>query len=479
MRDLSVAALILRVIPLAERDILRKDPNQRLAALMAEAGVSNKGLAKRVQEIARRRGEYVGTTHVAVQRWLDGSGIQLQTLSFLAEAFSEKLRRRISPADLGFPDARALTVHSVGSGYAVSVPEALTVLDGLTRLVPEGRAPSEALLPESDINSAVLAWLVSRPDGLDGPGAHGRRVGMRDIAAMRTAAEMFMHLDFKFGGGHGHRPLRHYFREDVLPLLGASYSHGVGRALFGVAAEISQLLAWTAYDTGNHALADRYLVATLRLTQVVDDRMMGARILTNMSHQANYLGQAPRAVRLARASVEGGRGRSTPRAMALFSAHEARALSTLGDAKGASRAMNEAERSFERAGTADDDPSWLAYMDEAELAGEFCHCFWDLKQGREAVLFAKRALDLTDPKYARTLEFCRMVLAQSQLLNGELEAAVATAGLAVENGEALQSSRFQRYVRDFQRSLAACAAEPVVREFTEKVREAVIELDSA
>ncbi|SOD62099.1 hypothetical protein SAMN06297387_104269 [Streptomyces zhaozhouensis] len=456
---------------------MAREPNHRLAALMREAGVSNKGLAKRVQDVARQRGIHLGTTHVAVQRWLNGSGIQPQTAAFLASALGEKLRRRLSPADLGFPAlSTAPTPAAPSAAYADSLPDALDAMEALSHTSPDPGEGGSTLLPDAEVNGAALSWLVSRPDGLRPAGEDARRVGMRDVAAVRTAAEMFMQLDFKFGGGHGHRALRHYFREDVLPLLRAHYSEKVGNALFGAAAEIAQLLAWSAYDTGNHALADRYLLGTLRLTQVVDDRMMGARILTNMSHQANYLGQTDRAVRLARASVEGGKGRSTPRAMTLFSAHEARALSTAGDVRGASRAMNEAERHFERAETGE-DPDWLAYMDEAEMIGEFCHCFRDLGQGAEAVRFAERAVALTDPKYARTLGFCRLVLAQSHLLNGELEAAATTATLAVEAGDALQSSRFVRYVRDFQREVSAHATNPTVREFNERVHVAMTEMD--
>lgn len=453
---------------------MTRQTNHRLTEVMAEANVSNKGLARRVRDVAQRHGAHVGTTHVAIQRWRDGSGIQARTAGFVAEALSEKLRRRITPAELGFPQAAPLA-PAIGRSYGNSPSEMLSILDGLTRFKPDS-SESSPLLPEGEVNSAVLSWLVSRPDGFTPHDSGARRVGMRDVAAMRTAADIFMRLDFLYGGGHGHRPLRHYFREDVLPLLNANYSENVGKALFGTTAEIAQLLAWTAYDAGNHALANRYLLATLRLTQVVDDRMMGARILTNMSHQANYLGQPSRAMRLARASVEGGKGRSTPRAMALFSAHEARALSTAEDARGASQAMNDAERYFERAESAE-DPDWLAYMDESELVGEFCHCFRDLGQGREAVRFAERAVALTDPKYARTLGFCRMVLAQSHLLNDDLEAAIHAAALAVENGEALQSSRFQRYVTDFQREVSRHGGNPDVRAFNELVRHAMAEHD--
>jgi hypothetical protein len=53
---------------------------------MAEAGASNKGLARRVRDVALRHGAHVGTTHVAVQRWLDGSGIQAATAAYVARS---------------------------------------------------------------------------------------------------------------------------------------------------------------------------------------------------------------------------------------------------------------------------------------------------------------------------------------------------------------------------------------------------------
>ncbi|MFB7495273.1 hypothetical protein ACFC09_11300 [Streptomyces sp. NPDC056161] len=116
-------------------------------------------------------------------------------------------------------------------------------------------------------------------------------------------------------------------------------------------------------------------------------------------------------------------------------------------------------------------------MDAAELEGEICHCLRDLKQRREAVEYAQRAVDSTDPKYARTLGFCRMVLAQSHLLNGELEAAVTTASLAVDGGDSLQSTRFQRYVTDFQNEVSVHTTNSTVAAFNEKVRDALARLD--
>ncbi|WP_406353774.1 sporulation protein [Streptomyces sp. NBC_01635] len=454
---------------------MSREPNAQLIAVMNEARISNKGLAKRMTDEAGRRGVELGTTHVSVQRWRNGSSIRPQTAAIMADVLSAKLDRHITPGDLGFfGDTKATAPQPVG--YPSTVPDVLSMLDGLAQERTDTPASDRLIVAESDLSSAVLSWMIARPDGVQTDRPAHQRVGMRDVRAIRDAADMFMQLDFKYGGGHGHKALRHYFRHEVLPLLDASYSQKVGTALFGAASEVSQLLAWTAYDTGNHRLAHRYLTSTLRLSQVIDDRMFGARILGNLSHQANYLGNHTQAIQLARAAVEGAKGRATPRAMANYSAMEARALSNAGDGMAAGRAVREAEHHFERAGTAE-DPSWLSYFDEAELMGELCHCFRDLKMRREAVEQAQRAVDSTDPKYARTLGFCRMVLAQSQLINGELEAAVTTASLAVDGGDSLQSSRFQRYVTDFQAEVSTHAAHPAVVAFNEKVSEALARLD--
>lgn len=454
---------------------MSREPNAQLIAVMEQAKVSNKGLAKRMKDTAAARGINLGTTHVSVQRWRDGTGIQPQTAAIMADVLSTKLGRRITPGDLGFFD-HAQPAAPQPVGYPSTVPEVLSTLGSLADENVGTPVDDRLIVADGDLSSAVLSWMIARPDGIQADRAGRQRVGMRDVRAIKDAAGMFMQLDFKYGGGHGHKALRHYFRHEVLPLLDVSYSEKVGTALFGAAAEVSQLLAWTAYDTGNHRLAHRYLSSTLRLTQVIDDRMFGARILGNLSHQANYLGNHAQAVQLARAAVEGAKGRATPRAMSNYWAMEARALSNAGEKAGAARAMNEAERHFEHADSAE-DPAWLSYFDEAELTGEFCHCFRDLRMRREAVEQAQRAVDSTDPAYARTLGFCRMVLAQSQLIDGELEAAVTTASLAVDGGDSLQSSRFQRYVTDFQAEVSTHATHPAVVAFNEKVSEALARLD--
>ncbi|MFC4503237.1 MULTISPECIES: sporulation protein [Streptomyces] len=441
---------------------------------MDETGFSNKGLAKRMRDLAQQRGSTLGTTHVAVQRWRDGAGIRAQAAAIMADVFGSKLGRRITPGDLGLFGAPEPAIPQPVA-YAAVLPDALTALEGLSEERPEPESASLLIIPDGEINAAVLSWMVARPDGVQADRHSSQRVGMRDVRAIQTATEMFMRLDFLYGGGHGHKALRHYFRHEVLPLLNASYSEKVGHALFTVAAETAEVLGWMAYDIGNHGLANRYLLHALRLTQVTGDRMFGASVLANLSHQANYLGQTSRALQLARSAVEGAKGSATPRAKAMYAIHEARALSSAGDLTGASRAMNEAERHFE--GATADGPEWLAYFDEAELIGEFSHCFRDLKRPAESLRFAEKAVAKTDPQYARTLGFCRMVLAESHILNGDLDSAIVAATQAVDEGESLQSARFLRYVTDFQQGISTHAGVPIVTQFNNRVSEALASLD--
>ena len=64
---------------------MSREPNAHLVAVMDEAQVSNKGLAKRMKDAAAQRGVHLGTTHVSVQRWRDGAGITPQTAAIMAD----------------------------------------------------------------------------------------------------------------------------------------------------------------------------------------------------------------------------------------------------------------------------------------------------------------------------------------------------------------------------------------------------------
>ncbi|WP_071803368.1 hypothetical protein [Couchioplanes caeruleus] len=420
--------------------------NDLLAQAIQRAGWSNKGLALRIQTRADRLGIKISCTHINVGRWLKGGGIRPRTAAVVAEVFSEAFGELVTPEALGFVSESGVLLPL---SFSEDLPETLR---GLASTAEHDIADSVELQKAAATSVAwtapLMAWLLGRPEPLQ-TSPTGRRVGMPEVAAICSTIKLFMQLDFQFGGGHARSALAQYFRHDVLPLLDGTYSEAVGRKLFSAAAEAAQLLGWTAYDLGRHGLAQRYFVQGLRLAQAGDDRVMGGRLLSNMSHQANYLGFFSEAAQLARAAQEGARGAATPTVTAMFLAMEARARAGAGDGRNCAIALREAEQLFDKRVLCE-DPPWIEYFDDAELAGEAAHCFRDLRNPGLAVEFVSRAIELTDPGYVRTHAFIRLVHAVSCLHGdaADIEQAAEIAIKAIELAGPLKSERYLRYIRD-------------------------------
>jgi hypothetical protein len=257
-----------------------------------------------------------------------------------------------------------------------------------------------------------------------------------------------MELDFQLGGGHTRGMLLYYFQNQVLPMFSAMPANSQARReLFAATAELTQMLGWSAYDAGRHGAAQRYFVHGLRLAREADDALLGARLLANLSHQANYLGRYPEAVHLARAAQSTSARCESATVSSMLLTMEARALASLGDAGGCASVLSKAEQAFEHRNT-DNDPTWISYFNRAELAGESAHCFRDLRRAGETEQFATLALEplLTPP---RTVAFINMVSAMGALHGGQLDQALAVARQSVELSGAIQSNRYRRYVTDF------------------------------
>jgi hypothetical protein len=448
---------------------MQGEPNGQLAEVMRRADCSNTGLASRVRTVAHENGVELKCTHVDVGRWLKGVTPRPATARFIATALSRKAGIRFTVDDIGMGASETPATLESGLDYSADASGAGQRLLGLTRrelggdLLVLGAAVVPSAWPDP-----MLRWLLSRPEPLSAGRGARLNVGDSDVQAIRTTVQIFMKMDFQFGGGHARAALAQFFANDVCPLLEGTFTERVGRQLFSAAAEVAQLLGWTAYDIGRHGLAQRYLIQGLRLAQAADDRMMGGRLLSNMSHQANYLGNYDQAVQLARAAQEGSKGVASATTMAMFLAMEARAHAGNQDDAACSYALREAETVFRKQNVAD-DPEWIGYFDAAELASEGAHCFRDLRNPRITQEFVAGALELRDPSYVRTLAFDRLVLATSFVQQREPGRAVEVATEAIDLAGSLKSRRYLRYVRDLCTDLEGYGTEADVRAFYDLV----------
>ena len=170
-------------------------------------------------------------------------------------------------------------------------------------------------------------------------------------ARIRSVAQHLMDIDFQFGGGYVRRMLLFYFQSEIVPLLREPQQELVRREIYSAAAEVAQLLGWSAYDAGRHGAAQRYFMQGLRLATEAKDPVLGGRLLSNLSHQANYLGRYDEALQYSRAAQASGAGRASGTVTAMFLAMEARALASSGDTRLCARTLNLAEQAMAAAGS--------------------------------------------------------------------------------------------------------------------------------
>jgi hypothetical protein len=469
----------------------QRTPNRQLAALIAEAGFSNAGLARRVDQLGLEHGLDLRYDKTSVTRWLRGQQPRGTTPALIAEVFTRRLGRRLSAQDLGL-DACA-PVYA-GLEFAATPEEAVDIVGGLWRKDSGSHAelrkiaftPAGLVVPSRD-------WLIGRADdrvGRGDPGVvrvpaqgrpavprqrtqtdrgPGQRVTGGDIAALRSVGELFRALDHAYGGGHARQALVRYLEHEAEPMLRGTYGEQTGRRLFAAAADLTRLAGWTSYDIAAHGLAQRYFVQALRLSQAAGDRAYGSYVLVTMSRQAVYLGHGREAVQLARVAQQGVGSSASPVVQALLHAVEARGHGVLGEVRACTASLVRAERALEAARPGDEVPYWARFFDEAQLADEFAHCHRDLQQYRAAAQHAERSLQLRAPGYARSRLFCRVVLATARLGLGELDQACQLGAEAAAQSSEMRSVRALEYVRDFERRLEPYRDAAPVRGYRDKV----------
>ncbi|EST27672.1 transcriptional regulator [Streptomyces roseochromogenus subsp. oscitans DS 12.976] len=445
---------------------MARQPNERLQALIQEAGCSNAGLARRVNMCGAEHGLDLRYDKTSVARWLRGQQPRGRAPAIIAEALGRKLGRTVTIDEIGMANGKNL---ASGVGLQFS-PTVLGAIEQVCELWRSDVGRRDFLSGSSVAASALVEpsrdWLISAPDAQVARQA-GPRVGQADVAAVRSMTQALTELDHQYGSGHVRPVVVHYLNSVVSGLLAGSYRETVGRELFAAVARLTELAGYMAVDTGQPGLAQRYYIQSLRLAQAAGDRGYGGYVLAaSMSHLAAQLGNPREIAQLARAAQEGARGQVTPRVDAMFHAAEARGHALLGDVRAAQASTGRAVTAMEGADdSSGDDPVWIRHFDEAYLADELAHCHRDLGQPEQAARFAEQSLAGHPETRARRRAIGYVLLATAQVQQREIEQACGTGLKAVELLETLRSNRGAEYLEDLQQRLEPFREEAVVREF--------------
>ncbi|MFF8845854.1 transcriptional regulator [Streptomyces sp. NPDC015127] len=455
---------------MAARPLVARQPNERLQALIQEAGCSNAGLARRVNMVGTERGLDLRYDKTSVARWLRGQQPRGRAPGIIAEALGRKLGRTVTIDEIGMANGKNLAT-GVGLQFSPTVVGAIEQVCELWRS-DVGRRDflSGSAVAASALVEPSRDWLITGADAQVARTA-GARVGASDVEAVRAMTAALTELDHRFGSGHVRPVLVHYLNSVVSGLLSGAYREAVGRELFAAVARLTELAGYMAVDTGQPGLAQRYYIQALRLAQAAGDRGYGGYVLAaSMSHLAAELGNPREIAQLARAAQEGARGQVTPRVEAMFHAAEARGHALLGDARTCHEAAARAVAALERAEPdTGDDPAWITHFDEAYLADELAHCHRDLGEAGAAARHAEDALCRHPASRARRRAIGLVLLASAQVQQREVEQACHTATRAVDLLDTLRSSRGAEYLDDLQLRLEPYADEPAVRELAARL----------
>ncbi|WP_406382858.1 sporulation protein [Streptomyces sp. NBC_01618] len=181
----------------------QRGPNEKLGTVLALAGISNAGLARRVNDLGAQRGLTLRYDKTSVARWVSkGMVPQGAAPHLIAAAIGAKLGRPVPLHEIGLADADP--APEVGLAFPRDVAEAVRSATELYRLDLAGRRAGSGGIWQSLAGSFSVSayatpasrWLISPADPsverdstaaetavLSPPGARGARTG---AGAQRT-----------------------------------------------------------------------------------------------------------------------------------------------------------------------------------------------------------------------------------------------------------------------------------------------------
>jgi transcriptional regulator with XRE-family HTH domain len=327
---------------------------------------------------------------------------------------------------------------------------------------------SEAEHAEAGDDLAVLPLLVERDTPLDPPVIHPGRFTVEGVEAL---LRRLYRLDAEFGGNELCLVIADQVQAAAGLFNAGTLKAATERRLFGALAGLTQIAGWLSHDANHHADANRYLATTVYAAHEIDDLGLAGHALGYMSLDAFYRDQPSKALALAEAASDLARAGGTPRTVATLHHRAARAHARLGEADVCKRRLDSAHIAYLDDQPPDEEPQWVAYVSEYELAAQRGACFLDLGMSDEAIAALQEALELvrtTSPDHHRDLAHYKTRLASAYLLKSEPGEAARTAAEAYEINEQIGSARVNER---FMELIARLQAEdvPEARDLVERV----------
>lgn len=301
---------------------------------------------------------------------------------------------------------------------------------------------------------AALAIPLARTDQLT-----SRRIGRSDVAELRRRTARLRRLDNIMGGAETYPvySAEAHFTDRLI--RESSHTAEIGRELLALLAEQQQQAGWSAFDSGQQALAKRFYDDSRKAAENAQALDLAGNALAYAAYQQTATQQSGTA--LATSSYEVARQVATPKVSALLLERKAWAHATAGEAAETDRALNLAREAL-NASADRPEPDWVFWVDAAEIDIMAGRCWTELRRPLRAVPVLERVLAAFDDTHARDKALYLTWLATSYLQAHEVEQAAATLAHAADLAAGVTSVRPAQRIETVARRLARHRSTPAV-----------------
>lgn len=398
-------------------------PGSGLATLLDELGWSVEAFARKLIRYARRQGRREPLHHKTPYKWLHGQVPRPPWRTLTLALLSDELGRDIHLADLGWPDGDELKPASSGLQLPWTPQGSLQAM----HVVTETGAMHRRLflsLAGSALTTPALEWFIAPEAQAEAMTRGNARLTMDTVDQLDSITAALRRLDDQCGSGTLRAAAHANLRLAANLLKTTSYSATVGRRMHATVGELARFAGFLAFDSADHAHAQRLWITALHAAHTGGDRALAANILGWLSCQAKDLGDLRAAVTLAETARAGYRGASSQVATILqLRAAEAHAVA--GDATSCRNAIDAAFSRLTDPNT--DSPNWAYWMDNAQANAQAGYCYMKLGQWRQARHHIRAAMVTQDDTVVRegTLRQVLLGLTHVRQDNPDIEQAAA------------------------------------------------------
>jgi hypothetical protein len=375
----------------------------------------------------------------------------------ICQILSARLGENLAPEDIGMRRSPSPSQPSL----ARFVDRAAALWRGDQR----GRIPTTPIVGAGAVEP-VWEW-ENPPEDRDVSHRGRRGVDPADVARLRRARDRYQEMYRRVGGVPTRPRIITLLTEQAAPLLRDAYDDATGRQLFRAVGGLAALAGVCAYDADLQALAQKHLLAALRMAKASGDSGFGGYIVALLANQALHLGECRLVIQYAETALRAAGGRLTPALVADLHALAGKAYARMGDVEGCHHHLRLSEATAARIDHGG-EPAEVSYMTPGLVETQASEALRRLGDLSAAQTYAEESVRTAPATHLRGQVHRHAGLALILTARGDVDHGVHVATGMLDLAHGMESGRIRDRIDTVARALRPHAAVLTVAEFLDR-----------